>query len=315
MRLILPLLTSLSPLVAQADPISIVTDIAPVHSLVTLVAGPDTEIEVLVSAGASPHGFQFTFDQAQALQDADVVIWAGEALTPWLHESLETLAPDVTTLELLETGGWTVLPLREDPAFDVHDDHDHAGHDHDEHEHGAHDDEEHGTIDPHAWLDPQVAMVWVTHIRDTLISADPDNADLYTARAAQAQTRLGALDSQVVAYFSTLEKAPYLVPHDAYQYLESRAGHAASGAISLSDSTAPSPAHIAELQALIRDAGVVCVLSDPQSRQEWVDLVRDGTDVRTALADPIGGAFELGDTHYFQTVIGVTEAFLDCING
>ncbi|WP_296420255.1 metal ABC transporter solute-binding protein, Zn/Mn family, partial [Pseudooctadecabacter sp.] len=120
----LPLLTSLAclPLSATAEVPQVVTDIAPIHSLVSQVMEGVGTPDVLVSGGASPHDFQFSFDQADAVQSADLVIWVGPALTPWLDEALDTLGGEVDQLVLLDAEGWPALPLREDAAFEDHHD-------------------------------------------------------------------------------------------------------------------------------------------------------------------------------------------------
>jgi len=87
----------------------------------------------------------------------------------------------------------------------------------------------------------------------------------------------------------------------------------AVGAITLSDAQTPSPNKIAQLQDMVRDQGVACVLSDPQSRREWVDLVREGSGARTALADPMGTAYPVGPDHYVQTLRGIADAYADCL--
>lgn len=333
MRLVFPLLT-LTATTAHAD-LRVVTDIAPLHSLVAQVAGPDVQVDVLVSGSASPHDFQFSFDQAAAVQNADLIIWVGAGLTPWLSEALTTLAAETPSVALLDGDDWPSLPLRDDDAFDAHDDHGHGheeeddhGHDddqgdaHDDHnEHqDNHDDEHdkdhsdgHGAVDPHAWLDPQVAAIWVDEIARALAAADPDNTALYGARAADTLVALAALEGQINDILVNVPTSPYLVPHDAYQYFERRFDRPAAGAISLSDAAAPSPDRIAELQAYVRDEGVACVLTDPQSRDAWVELVRDGTDTRTALADPMGSDFAIGVDHYAQTMLAIAQGYADCL--
>lgn len=316
MRILAPSLFAVLPVATFANDLHIVTDIAPIHSLVAMIAGPDVRVDVLVSGAASPHDFQFTFDQAQMVQDANLVIWAGADLTPWLAEALETLAPDIPTLELLETDTWAKLDLRMDAAFETHD-HDHGDHEH-EHDHDAHDehsaDADH-TTDPHAWLDPRVAVAWQASIAQVLTSIHPEGGATYAANLDASTTDMAALQSTLQARFSDIPQGPYLVPHDAYQYFEQLIDRPAIGAIALSDAVAPSPARIAELQELVADAGVVCVLTDPQSRAEWGDLVREGTQARTALVDPMGGAFDLGADHYPQTLAAVADAFAGCLKG
>ena len=135
-KLIAIVFLSIFSCVANAVP-SVATDIAPVHSLVSQVMAGVGEPTLLVQSGASPHNYSLSPSEAQALQDADLVFWIGEGLTPWLERSLENLAPDSQKIELLEAKGTTTYAFREGATFDAHDD---SGHEmKKEDEHGAHD--------------------------------------------------------------------------------------------------------------------------------------------------------------------------------
>lgn len=221
------------------------------------------------------------------MQNADVVIWVGAGLTPWLEEALGTLAPDAPQLALLDTDGWPALELRDDAAF--------GGHDHG-HDHGDDHGDDH-IDDPHAWLDPQVAIIWVGHIAQALSDADPDNAATYRANAGKTIADLTALEAEITTMLD-IAPQPFLVPHDAYQYFGVRFGHPATAAISLNDAAAPTPDDITALQSMVADLNVACVLSDSQARREWSDLVREGTPAQTAVVDPVGSTIPTGADRY-----------------
>ncbi|HCP81162.1 MAG TPA: hypothetical protein DIT67_06080, partial [Octadecabacter sp.] len=180
--------------------------------------------------------------------------------------------------------------------------------DHDDHDHG-----QVGDVDPHAWIDPQIAIAWVDDIETALSQADPDNSDTYAANAAATIASLNALDDEIAAQLADLSQRTLVVPHDAYHYFGVRYDLPASGSISFSDATTPGPDRIAALQDLIRENDITCVLSDPQSRREWVDLVREGTDANTALADPLGTAYAQGPDHYAATLRGLANAYAACL--
>jgi len=61
------------------------------------------------------------------------------------------------------------------------------------------DDHDHGSTDPHAWLDPDNARVWLGVIRDTLAKADPEHAEVYAANAAAADASIAATDAEIKA--------------------------------------------------------------------------------------------------------------------
>jgi zinc transport system substrate-binding protein len=95
----------------------------------------------------SVHDYQMRPSDAGALSGADVVIWTGAGLTPWLSEPIETLASGAAHLELLATPGWTALPMRKSAAFDDGHDHGHDDHGHDDHGHEDHGHDDHGHDD------------------------------------------------------------------------------------------------------------------------------------------------------------------------
>jgi zinc transport system substrate-binding protein len=157
LRLSTALALTLAPLALHAQAPVVVADTVPVHSLVAQVMAGVAEPVLLLPPGTSPHDFQMRPSDAQALTGANVVIWTGESLAPWLAEPLATLAPDAVHLELLATDGWAPLPTREDVAFahdHGHGEEAHAEEAHDDHAHGeeahaqeAHDDHAHGEED------------------------------------------------------------------------------------------------------------------------------------------------------------------------
>jgi len=131
-----------TPAFAQEPP-NVVVDIAPIRSLVAqIMEGVGTPSQI-IPAGASPHGYAMRPSEARALSNADLVVWVGPALTHWLEEPLETLAPEAERIALMVLGGSKELQMREAEKVEAAQDDDHADHDHDrdkEHKDEAHDD-------------------------------------------------------------------------------------------------------------------------------------------------------------------------------
>lgn len=160
MKRLLTLTTILAAGTAYADAPNVATDIAPVHSLVSMVMDGVGTPDLIMPVGASPHSYSMRPSEARSLEQADVVFWVGEDLTPWLEGPMDTLAADAIKLELLTAHGVELLDFREDAIFgdheDHHDDHDDHGHDDHKDEHAEHDNhdhdekhEEHGHEDKH----------------------------------------------------------------------------------------------------------------------------------------------------------------------
>jgi zinc transport system substrate-binding protein len=324
------------PLPAFAE-VKVVTDIAPIHSLTQMIMGDTGKAHLLLPPGANAHHFQFRPSDGQVLQDADVVVMVGPALTPWLADPVDTLASSAMVLTLAETEGWTKREMRsegghedhgddhkdhDDHGHEDHDDHkeegeDHAGHDdHDHEDHAEHDDHGHdadhaeGNIDPHGWLDPDTARVWAAEIGNQLSEADPDNAATYAANLETVQAMTQDLEQQITDILS--DAGPIIWPHDGYQYFEARFKLDAHGSISDAHAATPGPARIGELQEIIADDGITCVLTDAEINGDWVNLVIEGSDAGTAFIDSLGADLEPGSDLYPAMMLKLARAIADC---
>ena len=320
LRLPVILAASLLAGTAAAAPPRVAVDVAPVHALVARVMEGVGTPDLVVSPGGSPHEYSLRPSEARALQDADVVFWVGPHLTPWLEDALGTLAADARTVRLMEVDGTLELAVREGALFEAHAHGDHEseeGHDgdHDEHHDGdraEHSDEGHGG-DPHAWLSPDNAATWLDAVAGTLAAADPDNADAYRANAAAGREELAALSDEIDGILEPVRGRGFVVFHDAYQYFETAFGVPASGAISVSDASDPSPARVAEIRDRVAREGVACVLSEPQFDPGLVTAVTEGADVRTGALDPLGSTLEPGPGLYPRLLRELADTLARCL--
>ena len=140
----LPLLAS--PALAEVP--QVVTDIPPVHSLVASVMQGVGTPTLLLPPGGSAHGHQMRPSEAAAMSAADLVVWVGEELSPWIADASAKLAPDAASLSLIDVQGTVLREAghhghdheaghetgaedggHSDEHHDAHE-HDHDGHDH-----------------------------------------------------------------------------------------------------------------------------------------------------------------------------------------
>ena len=315
---------------AHADTPQVAVDIAPVHSLVARVMEGVAVPDLIIQPGASPHEYSLRPSEAAALQASDLVFWVGSDLTPWLADTIETLAQEASVTALSKLDGTVKLEFRESAVFEVHDHDDHSGHDdhadhdadddHDEHDDHAdhdgtvgHDEHDHGAYDPHTWLSPKNAMTWLNAIAGQLSSVDPDNAGVYFANAAAGRAEIEVLMGDVTAILDPLRNGRFIVFHDAYQYFEQDFNFPASGALSISDASDPSPARIAEIRDRIAEQGIDCVLAEPQFNPGLIATVLDGTDAQTGILDPIGSDLEPGSALYPDMIRNLAKALASCM--
>ena len=322
-------ITLLTGSAALADSPRVVADIAPVHSLVSRVMDGIGKPDLIVPNETSPHDYRLRPADAEALENAGLVFWIGEGLTPWMERALESLSGEATIVELLALDETKTLPFREGALFDAHDhsehddhddhddhDHDKEHDDHDDHDDHGHDDHaghDHGEFDPHAWLSTDNAKTWLNVIAAKLSSIDPTNAGGYFANASEAIVELDALDKEVDEMLDTVRGGKFIVFHDAYQYFETVYDFPASGAISLGDASDPGAARIAEIAKRIESENIQCVLSEPQFNANMVDTVMAGTEAKTEVIDPLGFGIEPGSSLYTKLIKGMATSLVNCL--
>ncbi|MEO1549085.1 MAG: zinc ABC transporter substrate-binding protein [Pseudomonadota bacterium] len=367
--------------VAVAAP-KVITDIGPVHGLVSQVMAGVGTPEVLVPQNADPHAMALRPSDARGLSNADAVIWIGEGMTPAMASVIENLTPDGAALELLELLPEAMqLAPREEAVFhdddhgDDHDgddhgdehghDKDHADHGHEKEDHGdehadghsddhgddhgddhsdhAHGDDhadhgadkdhedhagdddhkdgddhadhhghDHGDLDPHAWLDPRIAVLWVAAIAEHLAEQDPQNAAAYQANAAQVTTELEALTAELEALLSGEARPQYVVLHDAFQYFEVAFEVPALATLSDIVGTAPSPSRLAQLRDTVEDMKPACLLHQSTAPTALLQAVGQEDALRWVEVDQLGSNLDLGPEFYPALLRQVATAVAGC---
>lgn len=313
---------------AWAETPKVVTDFGPVHSLVSMVMGDLGTPEILLPKGGDAHNFQLRPSQAQELASADLVIWVGPEMTPWLARALEGLGTG-TSLPLLDAPETVTRAFAEAATHDEHDGEDDHAHDHDshaekddhadEHNHDDHAEEDdghgHNGVDPHAWLEPENARIWLGLIADALAKQDPEHADAYRANATAAQAVVTGIEAEVVAVLAPVKGKPFAVMHKAYGYYADHFGLDIVGSLRLGDAASPGAAHVADLQATLKGMNAVCIFPEANHNDASIQQMAEATGVRVgAPLDPAGSMVEPGTALYGDLMLGLANSLSDCLS-
>ncbi len=279
----------------------VAASIAPIHSLVARVMEGRGTLKLLLPPGASPHDNALRPSDARALADASLVIWMGPAIEPWLERPIDALARDATVLRLDRTEGLTRLRLREGAAFEA---------DEEEDADEAHQD----ATDPHLWLDPRNAALWLDEIARALAKLDPNGADRYIANAAAGRAELAALEARIDARIAPFRGRPYIVLHDAFYYFERRFDVEAAGAIALSDARPPGPVlRIAAIHDRLRQGDIRCIFREPQGNASLAERIARDAGVEIGSIDPLGAGLAPGPGLYPALISGLAESLASCL--
>lgn len=303
---------ALTPGIAPAIP-NVVASLAPVHSLAAGVMHGIGQPQLLVTGGASPHDYHLRPSDARVIAEADILFWIGPDLERFLIRPLNNAKGNVQAIALLDAPGVTVFPLRTGGVWEAHRhaqaEGEHAGHDHADHQAGHEADH-----DPHIWLDPLNAIAMTRRMVAVLSQVDPDHKTDYERNGAALIERLNQLHQQLTAWLAPIQNQPYVVFHDAYQYLERRYGLNAVGSVVLDPEQRPGAKRVAEIQKHIRERSVRCVFSEPQFQPALVNTVIAGSPARPGILDPLGAEIPSGTDAYFQLLEGLANALRACLS-
>lgn len=303
MRMMLSVLALIAAGPVAAQPPQVVVDTPITASLVAQVAGNLAQVQVLLPQGASAHHHQMRPSDARGLQDAGLLIWTGPELTPWLDRAAASVGAEIPQLRLLEVPGTHMRGYGDD-----------HGHDHDDHAHDH--DHDHDGTDPHAWLDPANARLWLGAIAEILEQTDPGNADLYARNAAVADQRLADLDARIQTNLAPYRDDGIVVFHDAYGYFTDHFGLRPAIAVSLGDASTPSAARLSQIRDQIAETGATCAFPEYGGDPKLVQTVIEGTPVRMGNElEPEGGMQDVGPGLYEQTLVNMAAVLADCLGG
>jgi zinc transport system substrate-binding protein len=251
---------------------------------------------------------------AKTLNDADVVFRISEAIEPFTSKVVKSLPKTVQVVTLAEVPGLKLLPRRIGSNFEKHDGgaKGHTGHA--GHGHGAKEAVGRGqSIDGHVWLDPENAKLMLGHIATVLTAKRPALGDAFKANAVKAAARMDALSNELAVELQPIAGKPYVVFHDAFQYLEARYGLAPVGSITVDPETPPSGKRLTELRKKIQTLGATCVFSEPGFEARVVQSVIEGTPARTASLDPEGLSVAKGADAYEALMRALAKGLKRCL--
>ncbi len=164
------LLTSCGPSAGRSKtgPKRILTTFTIIQDMAQKVAGTAAIVESITKPGAEIHDYEPTPLDLVKAQDADLVLWNGMGLERWFEKFLQQVQ-DVPSVVLSE--GIEPIGIGDGPYT--------------------------GKPNPHSWMSPANAIVYVENIRRALVELDPANEAAYNANAAAYTEEIRAVDEPV----------------------------------------------------------------------------------------------------------------------
>jgi manganese/iron transport system substrate-binding protein len=173
-------------------PFRVVTTFTIIQDIARNVAGDAAVVESITKPGAEIHDYQPTPQDIVRAQDASLVLWNGFNLERWFEKFFENVK-DVPSV-LVSEG---IAPL------------------------GISEGSNSGKPNPHAWMSPSNALLYVENVRKALVKYDPANEPTYNRNAAEYSSKIRALDEPLRKRLSAIpENQRWLVTSEgAFSYL------------------------------------------------------------------------------------------------
>jgi hypothetical protein len=154
----------LAALQAEAK-FKVVTTFTVIQDIAQNVAGDAATVESITKPGAEIHEYEPTPKDIVKAQSADLILWNGLNLERWFERFFQNIKDKPA---VVVTEGITPLSIYEGPYKDA--------------------------PNPHAWMSPSNALIYVENIKNAFVKYDPQNADTYQKNAAAYAEKIKQLN-------------------------------------------------------------------------------------------------------------------------
>jgi len=170
----------------------VVTSFTIIADMAREVAGDAAIVESITKPGAEVHGYDPTPKDIVKAQGADLVLWNGMNLELWFEKFFQNVK-DVPSAVLSEG----IEPMGISEGLYT------------------------GKPNPHAWMSPANAVIYVENIRKAMVKMDPANEATYNTNAAAYAAKLQALVEPVREKLAAIpeEKRWLVTSEGAFSYL------------------------------------------------------------------------------------------------
>ena len=177
---------------SENDKPQVLTTFTVLADMARNVAGDKADVDSITKPGAEIHGYEPTPGDMTRLDGADIVLDNGMNLEVWAAKLYQNV-PDVPHATL--TKGIEPVSIAEGP-YD-------------------------GKPNPHAWMSPQNALMYVDNIVGALVQIDPQNESYYQQNAEDYKKQIRQVDNDLRTELTALpENNRYLVSCEgAFSYL------------------------------------------------------------------------------------------------
>ena len=170
----------------------VVTTFTVIQDIAQNVGGDAVLVESITKPGAEIHEYEPTPKDIVKAQSADLILWNGLNLERWFERFFQNIKDKPA---VVVTEGIQPLSIYEGPYKNA--------------------------PNPHAWMSPSNAVLYIENIKNALVKYDPQNAAIYEKNAADYAQKIKQLDEPLRAKLAQIpENQRWLVTSEgAFSYL------------------------------------------------------------------------------------------------
>ncbi len=249
----------------ETSSLDIMTTIAIPYDIAMQIVGDNVDIESIVDSSTDIHSFDGpTQMQINHMIECDVIFSMGiSGAEPWLAPLVAdypNLADKIVNLTNIDDG-------YADSLLD-------------------------GSINPHVWMNPNVAMKMGNVTKDKLIELDPLNSDSFIENYNAFEEKINTLMDDIYANKTAIfQGLKVVVNHPAFYYLFDLLGIERIAVIESHDGGEPGQAHIDNVIKLMESENCSLIISSPQHSSDHVNVIARETGAKIANMSPIPGKY------------------------
>jgi len=247
--------------------LSVVTSFYPMYDFAGKVGGDKVSVTNLTPAGTEPHDWEPSSADMIRLEKAQIFIYNGAGMEHWVDSVLASL--ENKNLVVVEASANA-------PLLDS----------------SGNSSAESSSVDPHVWLDPEIAKIEMKSILDAFQKADPADADYFQANYDKYALEFDKLDAEFTAALADVPRKDIVVAHNAFGYLCSAYGLTQMPIEGLSADSEPDAARMSEIIDFVSKNNVKVIFFEELVSPKVADAIARETGSTTAVLNPLEGMSE-----------------------
>lgn len=244
----------------QNNRIQVTASFYPLYFFSSQIGGDKSEVKNITPAGAEPHDYDPTSQDIANIENGNMLILNG-GVEAWGNKIKDNLNGTNVKIVIAGQGLLNQQLVEEGKA----------------------------QIDPHVWLDPQLAKKEAHTITEGYISIDPSNTTFFQDNEKALDAKLDQLDASYKQSLQNCKQKDIITSHAAFGYLASRYGLNQVPISGLSPDAEPSTQQLVDTAKFAKDHSVKYIFFESLVSPKLSETIANEVGAKTLVLDPLEG--------------------------